>query len=210
MTIRCRLLIALLMLPPLVAGCGAISALDDASQPLEIYELQTPSVQKRASGRNVELVVEEPASGGALATERIMIRPSPLQAQYFPGVRWADTTPIMLQTLMVRSLIETGAFRSVGRRPVGSAADYAVLSELTDFEAIPTGEGNTTVRVRLIFRLVRENDATVIATRAFTETEEAGGSDIGAVVRAFDSATSGLLLNAVGWIVSLATQPASG
>ena len=52
--------------------------------------------------------------------------------------------------------------------PWGSAADYAVLSEFDRFRGHPDRAREApTVRVRLIFRLVRESDATVIATRAF-------------------------------------------
>lgn len=203
MTATLRLILPLLALP-LLAGCSAISALGEASQPLEIYELQTPPVpQVAARQRSVELVVEEPIASGALATERIMIRPAPLQAQYLPGVRWADTAPVMLQTLIVRSLTETGALNSVGRRPVGTIADYAVLGELTDFQAEPAVEGDSaTVRLRLVLRVVRESNARVIATRSFAVTEPADGTDADSVVAAFNRACTSLLSEIVPWILA--------
>lgn len=192
-----------LLLLTALSGCSALSALDEASKPLEVYELTTPAVRLSGARRNVELVVEEPAASGALATERIMVRPAPLQAQYLPGVRWADTAPIMLQTLMVRSLTETGSFSSVGRRPVGTLADYTVLSELTDFQAETTGEeGQTTVRIRMSFRLVRENDARVVATRTLTATDAATSTEVDAIAIAFDRATTRLLAEAVPWIIA--------
>lgn len=209
MTARIRLLLTLLTLTMTVPGCAAISALDEASQPLEVYELRAPAVRKAAVQRNIELIVEEPAASGSLATERIMIRPSALQAQYLPGVRWADTAPIMVQTLLVRSLTESGAFRSVGRLPVGIDADYALLSELTDFQAEPTREGEgAVIRVRIIFRIVRESDASVVATRAFTITEEAGSTEVNSLVRSFDRATSKMLEAVVAWVVSDTSTPA--
>ena len=196
----CRLA---LLLPFLTGGCTALSALDEASQPLDIYELRVPAIQTAASRRNIEVVVEEPVASGALAVERIMVRPAPLQAQYLPGVRWADTAPVMLQTLLVRSLAETGSLGSVGRRPLGSLGDYAVLSELTDFqaEAAPDTRG-TTVRVRLIFRIVRESDARVVATRTFSATDQSPGTGVEDIVAAFDRATTRLLSESVPWIVS--------
>ncbi|NNF23429.1 MAG: hypothetical protein HKN63_01280 [Rhodobacteraceae bacterium] len=194
--------LSILLLTLLLPGCSAISALGQASQPLEIYELQTPAVQQAASRRNIELVVEEPSASGALAIERVMIRPAPFQAQYLPGVRWADTAPVMLQTLMVRSLTETGALGSVGRRPVGTAGDYAILSELTDFQAeLADQRGGAVIRVRLILRIVRERDARVVATRTFSVTEGAASTDTDAIVAAFDLATSRLLSDAVSWII---------
>lgn len=203
MRAKMRRYLMLSVLPLLVAGCGAISSLDEASQPLDVYELQTPPIPRAGVSRNVEIVVEEPLTSGALATERIMIQPSPLQAKYLPGVRWGDTAPVMLQTLLVRSLMETRAFGSVGRRPVGSVGDYALLSELTDFQAQTTADAeNAVVRIRLVFRLVRESDAKVIATRAFVVTEAAGGTDAASVVAAFNRANATLLSGAVSWIVA--------
>ncbi len=129
-------ILALCALVLLVPGCAAISTLTQSSRPLEIFELRTPDLPPVGSaGRGVEVVIEEPATGGTLATDRIMIRPGPLQAQYLPGARWADPAPAMLQTLILRSVLESGAVGSAGRRSVGGAADYAVLSELTDFQA---------------------------------------------------------------------------
>ncbi|MBY6004099.1 membrane integrity-associated transporter subunit PqiC [Salipiger bermudensis] len=188
-----------------LAGCGALSALEEASTPLEVYELRTPPVAQGGARRGVEVIVEEPLASGSLSTERIMIRPSALQAQYLPGVRWADPAPAMLQTLLVRSLGETGALGSVSRRPVGPRADYAVLGELTDFQAEATeGEEAGLVRVRFVLRVVRERDARVVATRSFEATELAASADPDIVVAAFDSAVSRLLPEAVGWIVAQA------
>ncbi|WP_112322105.1 ABC-type transport auxiliary lipoprotein family protein [Oceanibium sediminis] len=199
---RLRALPAALLMILAVPGCSAISSLNSASQPLEIYEISTPAIQPAATRRNIELIVEEPSASGALATERIMIRPAPLQAQYLPGVRWSDPAPVMLQTQMLRGLSATGALGSVGRRPVGTSGDYAVLSELTDFQAESTGDGDdVTIRVRLMVRLVREQDAQVIATRTFEVTEAAASSDPGPIVEAFDRAAGRLLGDVMPWVL---------
>ena len=201
MTKKLPLLFLQVPLLLLLAGCAAISSLEAASEPLEIYELRTPKVPQSASRRNIEIVIAEPTTTGALATERIMIRPTPLQAQYLPGVRWADTAPVMVQTLMVRSLAETDAFGSVGRGPVGAVPDFTALSELTDFQA-ETAEVESTaiVRVRMVMRLVRESDAKVVATRTFSIAATAGSTDTEAIVAAFDESISRLLPPLVSWI----------
>lgn len=193
-------LLTLLVLP----GCAALTALGDASQPLAIYELPTPDSLPQANRRRgIEVVVEEPNASGALATERIMIRPGPLQAEYLPGVRWSDTAPIMVQTVLLRSLTESGGFASVGRRPVGSLGDFAVLTELTDFQAETTEDADgATVRLRLIVRLVRESDATAVATRTFTVTGSTASSDTDTILGAFEQASSRLMTEVVSWTLS--------
>ncbi|RVT85723.1 hypothetical protein DXV76_08220 [Rhodobacteraceae bacterium CCMM004] len=195
--------IALCLLALALTACGAISALDDAAQPLEIYELRTPEPVSAGPRRGVEVVVEEPIASGALTTERIMIRPGPLQAQYIPGVRWADPAPTMVQTLLVRTLSQSGAFGSVGRRPVGTVADYAVLGELTDFQAETAGAGpGATVAIRLTLRVVRERDARVVASRDFAATESAADTDPASLVAAFDRAAGGLLTEIATWLAA--------
>ncbi len=197
-------LLSLLLVAWSLAGCATISALGEASQTLEVYELQTPRLGPQSGRRtNIEMVVEKPAASGALDTDRIMIRPQPLQAQYLPGVRWADPAPDMLQTLLVRSLSESGSFQSVGRRPLAAAGDFAVLSELTDFQAILLDGGDQArVEVRLMVRLVRERDARVVASRTFAATAIAPSTDPDTIVAAFDSATTDLLTALVPWLVA--------
>lgn len=194
-----RLTVFFAVLALTLPGCTAISAVSDATRILDVYELRTPDIPRRGANQAVEVVVEEPIASGALTTERIMIRPGPFQAQYLADAQWADPAPIMLQTLLVRTLTESGTFTSVGRRPVGTRADFAVLSELTDFQAETAGEG-ATVRIALRLRLVRESDARVIASRGFQATQAAPNTNPQTLVSAFDAATSALLIDASGWI----------
>lgn len=191
-----------LLLALATSGCAAISALDSASEPLDIYELQTPPIEGAGRRGWAELVVEEPIASGALSSERIMIRPAPLQAQYLPGVRWSDAPPAMLQTLLLRSLAETGAFASVGRAPLGAQGDYALLGELTDFQAERFGaESPTTVHLRLMLRLVREQGASVVASRTFEVREPAQDDDTASIVAAFDRASQRMIAEILPWAV---------
>ncbi|SDG08630.1 ABC-type transport auxiliary lipoprotein family protein [Alloyangia pacifica] len=182
------------------SGCAAISALDSASEPLDIYELQTPVIEGAARRGWAELVVEEPIASGALSTDRIMIRPGPLQAQYLPGARWSDETPAMLQTLLVRSISETGAFASVGRAPLGGQGDYALLGELTDFQAESYGtDAPVTVHLRLMLRLVRERDSSVVASRTFEVRQPAADDETASLVPAFDLAARKMVSEILPW-----------
>ena len=74
-------------------------------------------ITRRAAPRDV--IIELPTTSGALATDRIMIRPNRLQAQYLPESRWSEPAPVMVQTLMLRAVEATGAVRYVGREPLG-------------------------------------------------------------------------------------------
>ena len=69
------------------SGCAAVSSLSGASQPLDAYAL-TPLARPRWSRGSRHVVVETPSASGAIATDRILIKPDRLQAAYLPGARW--------------------------------------------------------------------------------------------------------------------------
>ena len=206
---RCRPLpasragLAGLMLSAALAlgGCAALGL--GGGPPLEAFELRAPQtvpVARRSLAR--DLVVEVPEAGAALDIDRILVRPNPFQAQYLPGARWTAPAPAMLQTLMLRSLEEAGAFRFVGRRPLGPGADFALVSEVTDFQAeLREGQPGALIRVRMTARLVREADASVLASRSFTAMAESGSLETLTVVQAFNAATDAVMAELSGWVL---------
>jgi len=193
------------MLAALLSGCGAISAIGDATTPLDAYDLRAPAEGPVARGRPLQrdLIIEIPTASGALDTDRIMIRPNPLQAQYLPRARWSDTTPVMLQTLMLRSIENANALRYVGRRPLAGAGDFALISELTDFQAELDAETDTAmIRLRFVARIVRESDASILATRTFTSTAAAPSLETLDLVGSFNTATESLMRDLTGWVLA--------
>ncbi len=196
----------------LLAGCGTLTALGDATTPLDVYELNAPAEGPQARGRPAarDLIVEQPTARGALDTDRIMIRPNPLQAQYLPRARWGETTPLMMQTLLVRSIEDTNAFRYVGRRPLGGAGDFALVSDVTDFHAeLSEANDSVTIRLRMTVRLVREEDARILAGRSFTADARVESTDTLDVVTGFDAAVQPLLRDVTEWVLSTLSIPAT-
>lgn len=187
-----------------LSACSAISALNGAATPLESYDLQAPAdapVARSSVAR--QLVVELPSAPGGLMTDRIMIRPRPLQAQYLTDGQWSAEAPEMMQTLMVRTLEDSNGFRYVGRRPLGSFGDYVLISELTDLQAEAAADGESaTIRVRLTARLVRESDASVLATRTFNVAFPVASTETIMLVEGFNSATQLMLKDLSGWVLS--------
>ena len=132
---RSAILLALTLLIP---GCGALSALQGEPN-RNVFELRGPPVSNgQCRGAKVsELVVELPKARGTLDSPRIMIRPSALQTEYLPDAVWGDPVPATLQRLLVESLGSYDAIGHVGREPLGLAGEYAMISEITDFNADP-------------------------------------------------------------------------
>ncbi|TGD42633.1 hypothetical protein EEB11_12860 [Pseudotabrizicola sediminis] len=199
-----RPILTLLAATAFLSGCAAISALSGAATPLESYDLQAPAdgpVARSSLAR--QLVVEVPSAPGGLMTERIMIRPRPLQAQYLTDGQWSAEAPLMIQTLMVRTLEDSNGFRYVGRRPLGSFGDYVLISELTDLQAEAAQQGDgATVRVRLTARLVRESDASVLSARTFNVSFPVASTETIDLVEGFNSATQIMLKDLSAWVLA--------
>lgn len=183
-----------------LSGCGAISALGQATTPLDAFDLRAPRDLPQA-GRMISrsLSVELPTTGGALDTDRILIRPNPVQALYLPRARWSDKPAQMWQSLMVRSFEDTGALAFVGRRPLGGSGDFALVSEITDFQAELRPDGSVETRMRLTARMVRETDARVLARRVFSATAPAASTEPLAIVESFNAVSDTLLEDIVRW-----------
>lgn len=200
MVIRLALAFALVLA---LTGCSTITALGDATTTLDVYELRAADQPRASRQTSDHLIIELPNTTGALDTDRIMIRPTALQAQYLPDVRWSDPAPAMVQTLMLRSLDSTDAVSFVGRRPLGPGGDYAVLTELVDFQAeLDPGGETATVRLTMIVRLLRERDTRVIASRTFSASAVSSSTDTKAVVATFDAAAESLMTAFTDWTLS--------
>lgn len=214
--------LALLML---LSGCGALGAVSEATVPLDAYTLQ-PLPGSGAGGGSLHLVVAAPEASGALATDRILIKPNAYQAQYLPEARWVDAAPVMVQTLLVGSLQNRGGFRLVGRDSAGLTPDYTLLTDLHAFEAEAievapapppppqTGpkvfssrpeappEPVLRARVSMTLTLLREEDRALVSTRRFTQTAQAAAPGDVALVQAFQTASRAVLSEAASWAVN--------
>lgn len=194
--------LVLIALMPALAGCSALGALGDATTPLDVYDLRAPEGAPVARGGPLarDVIVELPTTSGVLNTDRIMIRPDSFQAQYLPDVRWGDEVPVLMQTLMLRALENAGGLRYVGRRPLAGSGDYAIVTELTDFQAEVASNGpGATVTIRMISRIVRESDASIIASRTFVTMASGDSTETPELIEAFDRASDRLLIEFVDW-----------
>lgn len=181
-------------------GCGAISALQGEPE-RDLFELRPPPPLSCGRSRVGELVIEPPKARATLDSNRIMIRPSVLQTQYLPDAEWGDTVPATLQRLLVEALSATGSFDHVGRAPLGTSGDVALISEIQDFNAVLTGEG-ATIRLSVDAQMVGEMEANVIARGRFAANVPAASTRTADLVPAFDAATRQLVTQMTLWALS--------
>ncbi|MDB6179350.1 ABC-type transport auxiliary lipoprotein family protein [Paracoccus sp. Z330] len=188
-----------LALAALLPGCAALSALEGGPE-RDVFELRPPAFGQTSCGRGrvAELVIETPKARGTLDSERIMIRPSPLQTQYLPDAEWGDTVPVMLQRLLVQGLGSYDAFSHVGRAPLGLSGDFALISEIEAFNARVDGEA-VTVRLAVNAQMIHEMDASVVSRGNFNVEIPAASSKTSDLIPAFDLAGQELTAQMTEW-----------
>ena len=195
-----RKVIAVLALA-ILSGCGALTAISDASAPLDDYTLSAAVSASAARSGDAHLVVELPVSAGVLATDRILIKPVSFQAQYLPGARWSEPAPALVQSLLVASFQNLGGFALVGRTGAGLMPDYTLMTDLQAFQAEPGGLDTKpfVVRISAMMTVIRESDRRIVASRRFIATSQVETDDTLALVGGFDDAMQSVLLEAVRW-----------
>ena len=194
------LLVALaLLLPP---GCAAIRSLDSAAAPLDTYELQPADV---SSGPRTlhSITVDPPASPAAVSTDRILIKPDPLTVAYLAGARWIEPAPAHIQSLIVRSLANSGRTGLVGASAAGMLPDYVLMSRIDAFEADISGPDQPVrIVIQMTLSIMSDIDGRIIATRRFGRTVNARSEDAAIVVSAFNVAMSDVLDEATAWTIA--------
>jgi cholesterol transport system auxiliary component len=147
-----------------------------------------------------QLVVEKSTSSGSLATQRIALTHNPVQTEYFAGARWTENAPLLVQTLMVESFENTNKIVAVGRMAIGLRSDFNLKSDLREFQAEYREPGQPpTVRVRINAKLIKQPRRQIVASRTFERRVKAKGTDMHAVVRAFDKALGKVIKRVVQW-----------
>jgi len=186
----------------IVGGCGALGAVSDASAPLDAYTLSPLPLSAKPAGGSHHLVVEMPSSPGEVATDRILIKPTALQAQYLPDGGWTDPAPALVQTLLVTSLQNVGGFRLVGRVGAGLTPDYTLVTELQQFQAetSATSPIPVTIRIGVQMTLIRETDREIVSTRRFSASQSVASDATILVIGGFETAMQSVLKDAVAWI----------
>ena len=187
-----------------MSGCAALSSLESASTPLDTFELTPLPASSNAGSRGrYVLDVAVPTASGALTSDRIVIKPTPLQVQNLPDVRWVNEATEHVQMLLVRSLAGTRRFALVTGDGTGPDPDYTLLTDLQAFQAEvgAEGEAGATVVISTTMTLLRDDGREVLSTRSITSRSAAPDTSTDALIAAFDRAMTNHLRETSDWLI---------
>lgn len=183
----------------LLPGCSAITRLNTAATPRDTYDLRPPAYAPAGPAIRRNLLVAAPDAPAVLATDRMLIRPTPQTVAYLPDARWSDDVPRLLQSLLVQTLSGTGRIGYVGTPGAGPVPDVALLLRLDRFEV----EAGQILRAVLSFQatLLRDRDQRVIASRRFAGDTVLANDNAATVAAGFQALLSETLPAAADWVL---------
>ena len=149
-----------------------------------------------------QLLVDVPLAPAGLDTGRIALSRSAVSIDYFADSEWIDRVPLMVQTALLDSFESSGAITAIDREAIGLRADLILKTDIRHFEALyDSRDGPPQVWVAIGATLVDPSSREVVAQDSFERREQAQGSDIVQIVRAFDEALGGVMKDIVLWTV---------
>jgi cholesterol transport system auxiliary component len=182
----------------LLSGCATLVGSGPAA---DIYDLSPPTDFGAASGRTrAQLLVPPPSAIGALATQRIAVRPDRSRISYYPNAVWSDELPAMLQLKLVRAFENSGRAAAVGRPGDSLSIDYQVIVDVRAFE-VDIADGGS-AHVQLGVKLLDDRNGRVRASRIVTARVPSPTDGIADIVAALDRAADEAIVELVNWTTS--------
>ena len=181
-----------------LASCALAPATDPPVTSALLDQMPSQVPQRSAGGST--LLVVPPEARPAIDTPQMAYSLRPHHLAYYAQNQWAETPPQMLQTLVVRTLEATGAFRAVVTSPHTGAYALGLRTEITelvqDFAQEPP-----TVRLSLRVRLSDGIASRVLATREITVKQPMQQKNPQAGVAAANAAMASALRQLAGFVL---------
>jgi cholesterol transport system auxiliary component len=184
-----------------LAGCSAVSALNSAATPLDTYDLAARPGNRSGRRTSRTLLVARPQATAAVASDRILVKPDAVAITYLPNARWTDELPLVVQSLLIRSISGTGRVGYVGQSEGGPVPDSALLARIDTFQVSVPSPGVFEVAVDIALTVIRDRDQSVVSSRSFAGSASAALDTPAAIVAAFQEVLDTLLPQMADWAV---------
>lgn len=171
-------LLALAILAPLLAGCGA-------PRPIKYYQLSYPPIPaSQQAPLNVALLVHTFEASHLYRDERMVYSTSPQELGLYESQRWVLPPVDLLRDSLVRGLRSSSRFRSVMVVRGEGGGDFSLSGHLYEFGEVDGAE--IVGRVHFVVRLRDRKNGMIVWTHTYNHDEPAGAKTVSAIVAAID------------------------
>ena len=178
-----------------LSACSVVTGKPD----LTVYAPTLVRASSSHTARAWQLVVAEPRAIGPLSGNRIVVYAQPGVVQFYKGARWHDTAPILVQEMLLQAFQDSANLAGIGTPTSGLRADFALQSDLQEFQAEYRNAQVATVTIRLSAQFVDNSTNRALATRIFAIEQPCTGTDLPSVFAAFQEALNRMLPQLVAW-----------
>lgn len=167
-----------------IAFCAALASCG-STRPSKYYSLQVPSTSAAAtSPLPLNVLVGRISAPQILRDDRITYRASANELGSYEYHRWAEPPAVMIEELVLRSLRDSGRFRSVQSQKSNTRGEFVVRGRLYEFSEVV---GTPVIgRIKLELEAYDPAEGRVVFTRLFAGDEPVNGKVVADVVAALD------------------------
>ncbi|HWA68215.1 MAG TPA: ABC-type transport auxiliary lipoprotein family protein [Rhizomicrobium sp.] len=202
---------AALTLAATLSGCGGnLLGPPDAGT---IYPLRPGFPAAPAGGDKVNwsLAVLRPDVPGGLDSDRIALLQPDGSMDYYAKATYPDRLPATVQRALLEGFEASGRVDAVAREEDALHADYNLLVEVRDFQAVyAVQDGVPAVMVSLNVKLTTAHGRRIIAVTTVTQKAAASVNSAGAAVAALEQALAAAVTQVVAWTLATAPPVAPG
>jgi len=200
-----RLLLPALML--CLGGCTSLLGGGGRDRPTLYAPQPAIAIDSAWPQADISLLLAPPSAPPLVDSTRIVVRPHADEVEVLRGARWAQPPPELLQTLILRTLEDTGKLRAVAVQGSGITGEITLAIDLRQFEVDYRPGGAPTVEIAFTAKLIRRREQQVLATHTFTHSERAQDTSTQATITAFGHGLAQLTSELAGWVLSSSTHP---
>ena len=184
-------------------GLSGCITLFPKATPVQLYRFgDAPPAADKTAGQGAPFNMQRSATvfERAAQSDAILTSTGP-ETAYLAGSRWVAPAAVLFDEAVDRAFnAANGPARVVPRGEMGSAG-VSLKLDVELFEARYSGAKDSapTVVVRVHGLLVRASDRSVLSDRIFDVQKPADENRVGAIIRAFDAATTDAIGQIVAW-----------
>lgn len=175
----------LIALSAATLSAGCVSLLPETPPPSPRYALTAPSPELEGPVVTAGVAIARPSSLAALDTAAVAVVRGGHRIAYRSGLEWSDRAPRLLQTMIVRTLENTGKFPNAGRRGDAAGAHYRLMTDIRHFEEVDDDRREAYVSLRVALHDARTG---LIAGAMVIEEREAFAGGPEQLIAAFNRA----------------------
>jgi len=199
-----RSLGAALILSGMMTGCTVFPA----KEAPRVMDFPVPEGLKISDvARPQSLRIDTPSASEPFNSKRILAKPEPWEFRVYGGVRWRDTTPVILRDMLTGAFRATSGFSDVIMDTGPGNADLTLATEITAFHTLSHGDG-TLATVAIYAQLISNRSRETLCARSFTVSAPAQDNSIDSIVQAFGNAGEKLAEGVIGWAKACEAGPA--